>query len=87
MGVHGNADIGEDASEAYVRLHPDGTALLFSCLTEHGTGSDGATTSRWSPKCCNCPWRRISMTPADSLINPYEFGPVGSRGPMPSAVP
>ena len=38
VGVHGNADIGEDASEAYVRLHPDGTAMLFSCVTEHGTG-------------------------------------------------
>jgi len=38
VGIHGNSDIGEDASEAYIRLHPDGTAMLFSCVTEHGTG-------------------------------------------------
>ena len=27
-----------DPLQAYLRLHPDGTALIFSCLTEHGTG-------------------------------------------------
>ena len=27
------------------------------------------------------------MTPADSLVTPFEFGPVGSRGPMPSGAP
>jgi xanthine dehydrogenase molybdenum-binding subunit len=26
------------------------------------------------------PPERISMTPADSLVTPFEFGPVGSRG-------
>ena len=36
VGVHGDADIGEDASEAHVRIHPDGTAMLFSCVTSMG---------------------------------------------------
>ena len=38
VGIHGNADVGEDVSEAYVRLEPDGTAVIHSCLSEHGTG-------------------------------------------------
>jgi xanthine dehydrogenase molybdenum-binding subunit len=79
VGVHGNADIGEDASEAYVRLHPDGTAMLFSCVTEHGTGQV-TNYIRMVAEVLQLPMERISITPSDSLINPYEFGPAGSRG-------
>ncbi|MDP2268310.1 MAG: xanthine dehydrogenase family protein molybdopterin-binding subunit, partial [Deltaproteobacteria bacterium] len=79
LGVHGNADIGEDASEAHVRLHPDGTALLFSCLTEHGTGQT-SNFIKMVAEVLGIPMERISLSPADSLVNPYEFGPVGSRG-------
>ena len=79
VGVHGNADIGEDASEAYVRLHPDGTALIFSCLTEHGTGQR-SNLMKMAAEVLQIPWKRISIVPPDSVINPYEFGPAGSRG-------
>ena len=79
VGAHGNADIGEDASEAHVRLHPDGTAMLFSCLTEHGTGQ---TTNfpKMVAETLQIPLERVSLSPPDSLINPYEFGAAGSRG-------
>jgi xanthine dehydrogenase molybdenum-binding subunit len=79
VGVHGNADIGEDSSEAYVRLHPDGTAILFSCVTEHGTGQR-SNFVKMVAEVLQLPMEQISVTPADSLINPCEFGPVGSRG-------
>ncbi len=79
VGVHGNADIGEDASEAYVRLHPDGTAMLYSCVTEHGTGQR-TNFVKMVAEVLQIPMDRISVTPSDSLINPYEFGPAGSRG-------
>jgi CO/xanthine dehydrogenase Mo-binding subunit len=79
LGVHGNADIGEDASEAHVRLHPDGTAMLFSCLTEHGTGQT-SNFIKMVAEVLGIAMERISLSPADSLVNPYEFGPVGSRG-------
>jgi CO/xanthine dehydrogenase Mo-binding subunit len=79
VGVHGNADIGEDASEAYVRLNPDGTALIFSCLTEHGTGQK-SNLVKMAAEVLQIPWERISIVDPDSVINPYEFGPVGSRG-------
>jgi xanthine dehydrogenase molybdenum-binding subunit len=79
VGVHGNADIGEDSSEAYVRLHPDGTAILFSCITEHGTGQR-SNYVKMVAEVLQLPMEQISVTPADSLTNPFEFGPVGSRG-------
>ena len=79
VGVHGNADIGEDASEAYVRLHPDGTAVVFSCITEHGTGQR-SNVAKMAAEVLQIPLEHVSMGPADSLINPYEFGPAGSRG-------
>jgi xanthine dehydrogenase molybdenum-binding subunit len=79
LGVHGNADIGEDASEAHVRLHPDGSAMLFSCLTEHGTGQT-SNLIKMAAEVLGIAMERISLSPADSLVNPYEFGPVGSRG-------
>ncbi len=79
VGVHGNADIGEDSSEAYVRLHPNGTALLFSCITEHGTGQR-SNYVKMVAEVLQLPMEQISVTPADSLINPFEYGPFGSRG-------
>lgn len=79
VGVHGNADIGEDASEAYVRLHPDGTAMLFSCVTEHGTGQR-SNFVKMVAEVLQLPLKNVSLSPSDSLVNPYEFGPAGSRG-------
>jgi xanthine dehydrogenase molybdenum-binding subunit len=79
LGLHGNADIGEDASEAHVRLFPDGTVMLFSCLTEHGTGQR-SNFVKMVAEVLRIPMERVAVAPADSLINPYEFGPVGSRG-------
>jgi CO/xanthine dehydrogenase Mo-binding subunit len=79
VGVHGNADIGEDASEAYVRLHPNGSAILFSCITEHGTGQR-TNFVKMVAEVLQLPMERVSVAPSDSLINPYEFGPAGSRG-------
>lgn len=79
VGVHGDADIGEDSSEAYVRLHPDGSALLFSCVTEHGTGNR-TNFLKMVAEVLQIPLAQVSITPSDSLINPYEFGTAGSRG-------
>ncbi|RJR30163.1 MAG: xanthine dehydrogenase family protein molybdopterin-binding subunit [Desulfobacteraceae bacterium] len=79
VGVHGNADIGEDASEAYVRIGPDGTAMVFSCVTEHGTGQR-TNFLKMVAEVLQIPLESVSITPSDSLVNPYEFGPAGSRG-------
>jgi xanthine dehydrogenase molybdenum-binding subunit len=79
VGVHGNADIGEDSSEAYVQLGYNGTATIFLCVAEHGTGQK-SNYIKMVAEVLQIPPERISMTPADSLVTPFEFGPVGSRG-------
>ncbi|MBU5613840.1 xanthine dehydrogenase family protein molybdopterin-binding subunit [Geomonas azotofigens] len=79
VGVHGNADIGEDVSEAYLRLTTDGTATLFSCVTEHGTGQR-SNYLKMIAEVLGLPLEKISISPSDSTITPFDFGPVGSRG-------
>jgi xanthine dehydrogenase molybdenum-binding subunit len=79
VGVHGNADVGEDVSEAYVRLDPNATVMIYSCLSEHGTGQR-SSLSKMVAEILQLPLEDISMAPPDSLLHPYEIGPFGSRG-------
>jgi xanthine dehydrogenase molybdenum-binding subunit len=79
VGVHGNADVGEDVSEAYVRVDPNATATIYSCLSEHGTGQR-SSLCKMVAEILQLPLENISMTPPDSLLHPYEIGPFGSRG-------
>jgi CO/xanthine dehydrogenase Mo-binding subunit len=79
VGVHGNADIGEDAAEAYVQLGYNGTATIFLCVSEHGTGQK-SNYPKFAAEVLQIPPEKISMSPADTLVTPFEFGPVGSRG-------
>jgi xanthine dehydrogenase molybdenum-binding subunit len=79
VGVHGNADIGEDSSEVYVYLRSDVSAMINSNVIEHGTGQR-SNYLKMVAEVLQIPLDRVSMTPSDSLFNPYEFGPVGSRG-------
>ena len=79
VGVHGNADIGEDVAEAYVQLGYNGTATIFLCVAEHGTGQK-TNYPRMAAEVLQIPPERINMSPADTLVTPFEFGPVGSRG-------
>jgi xanthine dehydrogenase molybdenum-binding subunit len=79
VGVHGNADVGEDVSEAFVRLDPNGTATIYSGLAEHGTGQR-SSICKMVAEILQLPLDRVSVTPNDSRVNPYEMGPVGSRG-------
>lgn len=79
VGVHGNADVGEDVSEAYVQLNPDVTAVVHICISEHGTGQR-SNLCKMVAEVLKLPLERVSLTPPDTLVNPFEFGPVGSRG-------
>jgi CO/xanthine dehydrogenase Mo-binding subunit len=79
VGIHGNADVGEDSSEVYITLRSDGTALINSNVVEHGTGQR-SNYMKMVAEVLQLPLESVSMTPSDSLFNPYEFGPVGSRG-------
>jgi xanthine dehydrogenase molybdenum-binding subunit len=79
LGVHGNADVGEDVSEAYVRLNPDGRAIIHVCVSESGSGQR-SSLCKMVAEVLQIPPERVSMSPADTLVNPFEFGLVGSRG-------
>jgi xanthine dehydrogenase molybdenum-binding subunit len=62
-----------------VRLNPDGSVLLFSCITEHGTGQR-SNYVKMVAEVLQVPMEKVTVTDADSLINPFEYGPFGSRG-------
>jgi CO/xanthine dehydrogenase Mo-binding subunit len=79
VGVHGNVDIGESVSEAWVRLDPDGRAVIYSAASEHGTGQP-SNLIKMVAEVLQLPLDQVSMTAADTAVTPYEFGPVGSRG-------
>ncbi|MHC4073583.1 MAG: xanthine dehydrogenase family protein molybdopterin-binding subunit, partial [Planctomycetota bacterium] len=79
VSVHGNADVGEDVSEAYVRLNPDATATIHACVAEPGMGQR-SSLCKMVAETLQIPLDRVNITPPDSLINPFDFGLVGSRG-------
>lgn len=78
-GVHGNADVGEDRSEGYVRLLPNGRAVLQTCVAESG-GGQRSSVRKMVAEVLNLPLDRVTVTVPDTLINPFEHGLAGSRG-------
>ena len=79
VGLHGNADIGEDESEANVKLSSDGRAVVHACVSESGMG-ERSSLCKMAAEVLNLPLERVNIAPADTLVNPFEFGLVGSRG-------
>jgi xanthine dehydrogenase molybdenum-binding subunit len=79
VGVHGNADVGEDVSEAYVRLNPDNSATIHVCVAEPGVGQR-SSLCKMVAEVLQIPLEDVTIAPADSLINPFDFGLLGSRG-------
>jgi len=79
VGVHGNADVGEDESEAWVKLSPDGRAIVHACVSESGPGQR-SSLCKMAAEVLNLPLDRVNIAPPDTHVNPFEFGLVGSRG-------
>jgi CO/xanthine dehydrogenase Mo-binding subunit len=80
VGIHGNADIGEDPHEAYIRLNPTtGTATIISTLVEHGTGQI-SNYIKMAAEILQLPVEQVSISESDSMYAPFDFGPAGSRG-------
>ncbi|HOU51013.1 MAG TPA: molybdopterin-dependent oxidoreductase, partial [Smithella sp.] len=75
----GNADVGEDRSEAYVRLMPGGEAVVQILVAEAGMGQRDSLC-KMVAEVLQLPLEKVKMTPPDSLVNPVESGLVGSRG-------
>lgn len=79
VGVQGNADAGESTSEAYVRLSPLGTAVLHVLVAEPGCGQR-SSLHKMVAETLLLPLESVSMTPPDTLVNPFDMGLIGSRG-------
>ncbi|MCS7281200.1 MAG: xanthine dehydrogenase family protein molybdopterin-binding subunit [Desulfobacterota bacterium] len=79
VGVHGNADVGEDVAEAYMRIDPDETCTLYVAVPEQG-GGQRSNLCKIAAEVLQIPPERIFVSPSESEVNPYEFGLVGSRG-------
>jgi xanthine dehydrogenase molybdenum-binding subunit len=79
VALHGNADVGESVSEAFVRIDGDASAVLYSSIAEQGTGQR-SNLLKMVAEVLQLPLERVQIAPTDPLINPYETGSVGSRG-------
>ncbi len=77
--VHGNVDAGESRSESYVRLLPEGTAVLHVSIAEPG-GGQRSSLRKMVAEVLNLPLERVNVTPPDTLVNPFDLGLGGSRG-------
>lgn len=83
-GIIGNADIGEDNTEAYVRVVPDligdkAHVVLQTDVTESGMGQK-SNLAKFVAEILNVPIEVVQLTPPDTVINPTGFGLCGSRG-------
>ena len=83
VSIHGNADNGEDNSEAYVRIDMYGKAYLYSANTEAGMAQRD-NCAKMVAEVLNIPFEDVFITPNNTLINPYDFGTAGSRGTLTS---
>ena len=79
VGVIGNADVGEDVSEAYIRLDPTHNATLYISVCEQGTGQR-SNLCKMVAEILQISPEQVSIVPQDPGVCPYEFGSVGSRG-------
>jgi CO/xanthine dehydrogenase Mo-binding subunit len=83
-GIIGNADIGEDNTEAYVRVVPDlfddkSHIVLQTNVTESGMGQR-SNLAKMVAEILNVPYEMVQITPPETKINPTGFGLCGSRG-------
>jgi CO/xanthine dehydrogenase Mo-binding subunit len=82
--IIGNADVGEDTSEAYVRIVPDlyGTGIkvyVHADITESGMGQRSSIL-RVVAESLDVPYENITIVRPESDINPIGIGLCGSRG-------
>ncbi len=79
VGVHGNADIGEDPTEGMVKLHPFGSATLELCVGETGGGTRFAV-QKMVAEVLKVPLDGVQVVDSDTHGTGYDAGMIGSRG-------
>jgi xanthine dehydrogenase molybdenum-binding subunit len=82
VSVHGNADIGEDQSEAYVRFTPmSGIVYLHAGIAETGAGQR-SNIRKYVAEVLDMPLEKVVLAPCTTEANPYDAGPIGSRATL-----
>ena len=61
VSIHGNGDVGEDNSEAIVRLHTNGSVILNQSLVESGQGQRAAC-AKMVAEVLNVPFESVTVT-------------------------
>ena len=80
LGIHCNADVGEDYSEAWVKLTPnDGRAIVFVAASEAGQGQRSSLV-KMAAEVLKLPLERVNASNPDTDTNPFDHSLVGSRG-------
>jgi CO/xanthine dehydrogenase Mo-binding subunit len=79
VGIHCNADVGEDHSEAWIKLTPDGRGLILGAVSEAGQGQR-SSLCKMAAEVLKLPLEHVNMSFPDTDGNPFEFALVGSRG-------
>lgn len=79
VGVHGNADIGEDPTEGFVKLHPFGSVTLEMCVGETG-GAQRHALQKMVAEIMKVPFDGVQLVNSDTHGTGYDAGMIGSRG-------
>lgn len=79
VGVHGNADIGEDPTEGMVKLHPFGSVTLELCVGETG-GAQRHAVQKMVAEIMKVPFDGVQVVDPDTHATGYDAGMIGSRG-------
>lgn len=79
VGVHGNADIGEDPTEGFVKLHPFGSVTVECCIGESG-GAQRHAAQKMVAEVMKVPFDTVQVVASDTHFTPYDAGLIGSRG-------
>lgn len=83
-GIIGNADVGEDNTEVYVRVVPDlvgdkSHVVLQADITESGMG-ERSNLAKMVADILKVPYERVEITPPGTKSNPTGLALAGSRG-------
>lgn len=79
VGVHGNADIGEDPTEGFVKLHPFGSVTVELCIGETG-GAQRHGIQKMVAEVMKVPFDGVQLVNSDTHGTGYDAGMIGSRG-------
>lgn len=79
--IHGNADVGEDLSEAQVTLRNNGLVCLHVMTNEFGNGQRSALC-KMAAEILDVDYNNVILSNNNTIENPEDFGLAGSRGTL-----